>query len=324
MCPKISVIMSTNNEPEIYIKESIESILNQTFRDFEFMVVIDNPNNIKLKNVLENYASEDCRITLINNEKNYGAAKSRNNGINNAKGMYIAIMDADDISLPNRLQTQYEYLEKNPEIFLIGSGIIDVDKDGNEIVKHKMVTSETKLKKILEKRNAINHPTIMFRNDKKTYYREKFLNAQDYDLYLRLISENKRLKNIPEILLKYRINQNSISCSRTTNQIYYAKKALEYYYQRLKLGSDSYAEMDVMEIENLKNDYSNNALKASIEINLKLGNFKDAKKLINQYFVINGYFNIILAYYILACCGKTVFFAFYRKYWDLLNFINSN
>ncbi|MBA2857945.1 glycosyltransferase involved in cell wall biosynthesis [Methanococcus maripaludis] len=319
MHPKISVIMSTYNEPEIYIKEAIESILNQTFGDFEFIIVIDNPDNLELKNVLENYALKDRRITLIKNEKNYGAAKSRNNGIDVSKGKYISIMDADDISLPNRLQTQYEYLEKNPEIFLIGSGIIDIEETGKEIAKHKMITSETKLKKILEKRNAINHPTIMFKNDKNTYYREKFRNAEDYDLYLRILSENKKLKNISEILLKYRINSKSISHSKKTEQRYYSKKALDYYRQRLNTGYDDYAEMDIKEFENLNYNYSSDVFKSNIEVNLKLGNFKEAKNLMNQYFNREGYFNLILIYYILACFGKKIFFSVYRKYWDFLN-----
>ncbi|MBA2862112.1 glycosyltransferase [Methanococcus maripaludis] len=321
MHPKISVIMSTYNEPVDYIKNSVDSILSQSFNDFEFIIILDNPNNFEIWAELERYASKDDRIRLIKNEKNLGAAESRNNGINISKGNYIAIMDADDISLPYRLEVQYEYMEKNPEIFLIGSGIIDMDGNGKAIVKHKMITSEARLKKILEKRNSINHPTIMFRNNGKTYYREKFVNAQDYDLYLRLLSEKKRLKNIPEILVKYRINQNSISCSRTTKQKYYAKKALEYYEQRLKTGSDNYSELNVNEIENLMLDCSSDTLKANIEVNLKLGNFKDAKKLMNQYFNTEGYINVILIYYILACFGKKMFFGIYRLYWDFLNII---
>lgn len=103
---KISVIMSTFNEKLEWVKEAIDSIINQTYRNIEFIIIVDNPNNIELKNMLEQYCIEDDRIKIIVNEFNIGLVKSLNKALKICSGEFIARMDADDISVKYRLEKQ--------------------------------------------------------------------------------------------------------------------------------------------------------------------------------------------------------------------------
>ena len=128
--PKISVIMPTYNS-ESFLRESIDSILNQTFKDFELIVIDDCSTDSSLK-IIKEYKRKDNRIFFLKNDKNLGHNKTRNKGLKIAKGKYIAILDSDDISLEKRLEIQYAYLEKNPHIFLVGSSAIYIDENGKE------------------------------------------------------------------------------------------------------------------------------------------------------------------------------------------------
>lgn len=126
--PKVSVVMSVYNG-EKYLPETIDSILNQTFKDFEFIIINDGSTD-KTAKILTSY--DDPRIRIFNQE-NMGLTKSLNRAISLAKGEYIARMDADDISYPERLKKQVDYLNKNPDIGLVGSKYIRIDKRGRKI-----------------------------------------------------------------------------------------------------------------------------------------------------------------------------------------------
>jgi glycosyltransferase involved in cell wall biosynthesis len=115
MKPYISAVMSVYNESEEYLRKSIESILNQTYTDFEFIIILDNPDNKKARDILKEYENKDDRIVLLENEKNIGLAPSLNRGVKVARGKYIARMDADDIALPQRFEKQVYFLENNPD-----------------------------------------------------------------------------------------------------------------------------------------------------------------------------------------------------------------
>ncbi len=246
---KISVVMSTYNEPLKWITESIDSILDQTFTDFEFIIINDNPKRKELKTFLEKYKKQDKRIILIKNKQNIGLIKSLNKGLKKAKGKYIARMDADDISLPKRFKIQYDYMEKHKDIFLIGSGLIQMDKDQIKLRNAFQPSGTQKIKKILKKRNCIYHPTIMFHNKKWLKYRKKMLYVEDYDLYLRLLTKNLKLENIKETLLKYRIRRNSICHNKKDIQMAFQKKARDFYIERTKNKKDSYRKFNLYKIE---------------------------------------------------------------------------
>ena len=126
--PKISVLMCVYND-EDWLKNSIDSIVNQTFTDFEFVIVNDGSTDNSLE-IINSYS--DDRIRIINNEENLGLPKSLNRGLNLCKSELIARMDADDISMNNRLEKQYKYLKKNKEIALIGGQAEYIDSDGSK------------------------------------------------------------------------------------------------------------------------------------------------------------------------------------------------
>lgn len=227
--PQISVVMSTYKEPLEWITESIESILNQTFGDFEFIIINDNPKRKELRNFLKNYVKKDKRIKIINSKKNEGPAFARNKGLKIAKGKYIAIMDADDISLPKRFEIQYNYLEKHKDIFLASGCAINVDEFGKEISRHYIIPFPKIISWKLKKKNCLYHPTIMFRNEKNNFYNENLKYAQDYGLYLSLMKKNKKMTGIPKFLLKYRVNSKSITGTKKREQSDFAKLAKNIY-----------------------------------------------------------------------------------------------
>ena len=120
----VSVLMSVYNEPEEWMRVAIDSILGQTFTDFEFIIINDNPKRKLNREILSDYAKQDKRIVILENEENIGLTKSLNKGLKVAKGKYIARMDADDISLSDRLEKQVNFMEEHPEVGVCGANIL--------------------------------------------------------------------------------------------------------------------------------------------------------------------------------------------------------
>ena len=216
MNPKVSVIMPMYNE-EKYLSESIESILNQTFKDFE-LIIIDDCSTDNSIEIVESY--KDKRIRLIRNKVNLGTVRTRNVGLKIAKGKYVAIMDSDDVSLIDRLSTQYNYLEENDNIFLLGSSAIYIDDKGKELRRFRKYDDYEMLAFRLPKSCSIIHSSIMFRNTKEYSYDEVFKSAHDYNFYLELLSAGKNLTNLPEFLIKHRVHKDSAH-SKNSRQIMY-------------------------------------------------------------------------------------------------------
>ena len=198
---------------EKYLAEAINSILNQSFIDFEFIIIDDGSTDHTI-DIVRKY--DDPRIILIINEYNLGIAKSLNKGINLARGKYIARMDCDDISLPERLAKQITFFEKNPSICVVGCQAILIDSNSNDLgirLSESQTVEEIKAK--LPRMNCIVHPSIMVRADvaKAYQYTEKMVikrHYEDYELWLRLISDNYKIAKIPEVLIKYRVHPTSI------------------------------------------------------------------------------------------------------------------
>lgn len=162
--PPISVIMPVYNA-EKFLDESIESILNQTFKDFEFIIIDDGSTDNSLK-IIRKYKKKDKRIKVLINKKNQGIAETRNKGLRIAKGKYIVTFDADDISLQKRLQIQYYFLERNQNIFLVGGSAIIIDENGRDFGVFKKFNNPEKIRKKLLKSNPIINSSVMFRNKK--------------------------------------------------------------------------------------------------------------------------------------------------------------
>lgn len=211
--PAISVIMSVYNS-EKYLVEAIDSIINQTFTDFEFIIINDASTDGSLR-LIKMYT--DPRIVLVENELNLGLTKSLNQGLRIAKGKYIARMDADDISLPKRLETQFRFMEQNPDIGLCGSWIECFGKEKKTFVwkfpqKHNEITA------CLFFIVVFAHPTMIIRNGiQELIYNEEFQVAQDYELWHRLLKIMKGA-NLPDVLLRYRLVDTSTGALQSEKQ----------------------------------------------------------------------------------------------------------
>ncbi len=217
MNPLISVVMSTYNR-ESMIKESIDSILNQTFSDFEFIIIDDNSIDNTFE-IIKEY--NDNRIKLFRNEKNSGCTFNYHNAQNIAKGKYIAHIDDDDISLPLRLEKQFQYMEEHPEIVLLGSFI----ETFGENVRPSWVfyTDPLKLDFSMNFYNPLCHSSIMYR---KSFVEVQGINydiskkcAQDYDFYKQIIKCGGRLANIPNVLVRYRMHSNRLTDIKNTQDV---------------------------------------------------------------------------------------------------------
>lgn len=224
MC-EVSIIMSTYKEEEVFLRQSIESILNQTYKDFEYIVILDNPNNTLHIKIINEYADKDKRIKFYINEHNMGLTASLNKGLSLAKGKYICRMDADDISINNRLGLQKEYLENN-NFDLIGGISQMIDENGKVIYSIKKVPTDlNKIKKSLKYNQVISHPTWFGKKevfDKLNGYRNMPL-CEDYDFTLRAVLQGYKISNIDKVVLKYRMTTSSISRSNLYEQYLFAK-----------------------------------------------------------------------------------------------------
>lgn len=206
--PIISVLMSVYKEKPEWLEESINSVLNQTFENFEFIIVNDNPDGIEQKRVLDKYQKLDSRIVLISNSYNLGLPKSLNIGLEKVRGKYVARMDADDISLPNRFKLQYDFLENNLDYGICGTYARYMNEKSKVGLKVRLGYTDKKLKARLLFYTPFMHPSVMVRSGIicQLKYDEYFRVAQDIDLWLRMSKETK-FYNIPTVLLYYRIHE---------------------------------------------------------------------------------------------------------------------
>lgn len=211
--PRISVIMSVYNSAP-FLREAVESILNQTYTNFEFLITDDNSNDESLS-ILESY--DDDRIIIIRNNFNIGLTKNLNKLIRLAKGEFIARMDADDISLPMRFDKQIEFFQENHDIVLCGTQICDLGTKK----KSDYPTNPDEIKFDLLWTNPIAHPTVMWRRQyfKKTnmLYDENYKSAQDYELWSR-VAVLGRIANLKEILLLQRKHVAQVSHLHSKDQ----------------------------------------------------------------------------------------------------------
>ena len=281
----ISIIMSTYKEEENLLRESIESILNQTYKDFEFIIILDHPENDLHKRIIEKYSKIDNRIRFFVNEKNIGLTGSLNRGLSLAKGEYIGRMDADDISLPYRLERQLEYIKKN-QYDLIGGITQMIDEDGNSIYSiQKVPTDFNKIKKALRYGQCIAHPTWLGRKEVFDYlngYRNIPF-CEDFDFTLRVVLNGFKISNLNETVLKYRMTKNSISRNNLYDQYLY-----------MKYITNEYSNGNIASVENAKEYVKNHLnkknaekyLEANVIFNRMLQEMTD-KKIIG--FTIDGF-----------------------------------
>lgn len=279
-----SVIMATYKESIECLKQSIESIINQTYNDFEFIIILDNPDNKEHIAFINDYVCKDERIKFYINDKNMGLTNTLNRGLKLAEGKYICRMDADDISELYRMEHQKKYLEEN-DFDLIGGISQMIDEDGNTIYSIKKVpTNFKKIKKCIKYNQVISHPTWFGKKevfDKLNGYRNMPL-CEDYDFTLRAILQGFKISNVNECVLKYRMTKDSISRSNLFEQYLFARYITK-----------QYSEGKVSEVEeakayvkkNLSDKNAKRYLKGNERFNNALNNLEE-----KQYiqFIANG------------------------------------
>ena len=229
--PIISIVMPVYNG-EKYLKEAIDSILNQTYKYFEFIIINDGSTD-RSEEIILSYA--DSRIRYIKNETNLKLIKTLNKGIQLSEGEYIVRMDADDISLPNRLLLQIDFMQKNPNVGLCSGNAISIGPEGNIISGKWWDTNNLPIKWLLIWENPIAHPTIMLRKEtlltNKLSYDTRKLHAEDYELWCKM-AHFTNIERLNDIILKYRVSESSIyrnnfrtSCNNSldTNREYIKK-----------------------------------------------------------------------------------------------------
>lgn len=223
----ISVVMPVYNG-ELYLKESIGSILDQTFNDFEFIVINDGSNDGS-GNIIASYAKIDKRIKIIN-QTNQGIVVALNNGLKIANGKYIARMDCDDISLPTRFYKQVEYMEHHLDIGVCGTWIRYFGNQKAGCWKPPLDMESMRSELIFT--SILAHPTVFIRKeifDKyNLFYRNDYIHAEDYDLWIRF-AKCTRLANIPEILYLYRVHEHQVTQMGRISKNYSARQLREKY-----------------------------------------------------------------------------------------------
>ena len=213
--PEVSVLLPVYNTPEQYLRECIDNILAQTFKDFELIIVNDASTDRNVEHVIKSY--EDPRIRYYLNEKNLGISETRNRLLDLAQGKYLAVHDHDDISAPQRFEKQVSYLEAHNEVGILGTAHIEIPK--NKIVFHPLKNEEIEERLMYD--CPLIHPSVMMRksvlDETGVRYDKEYFPTEDYNLYLHLIGRT-RFANLPEVLFKYRKHKTNTT-NKETKQI---------------------------------------------------------------------------------------------------------
>lgn len=215
----VSVLIPCYNTVR-YVEEAVRSIMAQTYRNME-IICVDDCSTDGTREVLERLAKEDSRIRLVYNKKNIGCTKTLNRGITLVRGKYIARMDSDDVSMPERIEKQVKYLEENKDISIVSGNLVTIDEDGVEKERSCVPTESASVFATVIWWNCVTHPLIMGRIEvfRKNPYDKRFRTAQDYELWCRLLyKKGIRIANIRDVLLKYRIHSANASTVNAKKQ----------------------------------------------------------------------------------------------------------
>lgn len=229
-----------------YLELAIDSILAQTFTDFEF-VIIDDGSTDATPEVLGRYQAADQRVRVHRQEK-AGLVASLNRGCSEARGEYLARMDADDIAFPDRFAQQVDFLDRHPQVAVVGTAVMRIDAAGREIKRNFCPTSHAEIVQALREYTCFTHPTVMLRAAALAAvggYRKAYEPAEDYDLWLRL-SERYELANLPDPLLYYRVYAGQLSVRHLEQQTLSVVGARATARQRAATGSDLTPSQDLI------------------------------------------------------------------------------
>jgi hypothetical protein len=197
---------------------------------------------------------------------------------------------------------QFDYLEKNPQVVLVSGGALLIDESGKKIHEVKPIMNKKKLLQRFMIKNPLLHPSIMFRNIDGLFFRKKMVHVEDYDFYLRLLSANYIIANVNDRLIKVRVRNNSVSDKHRAHQRLLAEKAKEFFYQRIKSGSDEYDSFDSNSILSIDITTSTNkiVLESNIRSKFILNDYVATRKYAASYFKHYGYVNKFFILYLLS------------------------
>lgn len=249
---KISVLMSTYNESLDWINQAIESILKQTYSNFEFIIVCDNPRNKELITFLKEVEQKDHRICLLINDENIGLAASLNKAFRKSTGEYIARMDADDIAISDRFTKQLLFIKENDNIDLLCGNVNVINEFGAVTAQSQGIEYNfEQLKEILEVGNVLMHPTFFMKRtsfEKVGEYRS-FPAAEDYDFILRALSKELKMHQFKETVLQYRMRENSMTFGNALVSQLCTTYIQELYKERKKNGRDTFSDKEISKIK---------------------------------------------------------------------------
>ncbi len=226
--PRVSVVMSVyEGVPSLILEKAIASILGQTFRDFEFIITADGRLTTPQQTILEQAMQADGRIKLVWNDQRMGPGYAANCGIAVSCGELVARMDADDMSLPERLGRQVSFLDEHQDVELVGTFAYEIDKEDRIVFAKRLPTMTNELRSFLARRDPFIHPTLMFRKrffDRLGTYKTHFrVNIEDTELECRAFSAGVAGANIPEFLYMFRVDEQFMA--RRRGRIYAAEEA---------------------------------------------------------------------------------------------------
>jgi len=311
--PKVSVVMATY-KAENTLGEAIESVLYQTFSDFEFIIIDDNSLD-STSEILTKYSNQDSRIKVFRNSSNIGLTRSLNRGLAEAKGSYIARMDSDDICMKNRFDEQVTYLENNKKIGVCGT-YVEIFGEKTGVRKHSDNSEELKVRTLFS--SQFCHPSTMIRKEilleNGIEYNVSFLVAQDYELWARLIPICD-FGTVPKQLLRYRVHDQQISSEKKLLQWQAREKVIKWIWRCIGL---PLLDQDIQ----LHNDLSFfNWNKEPVFIE-KTGKYFEALIKANnhsKFFPVHSFQNFLIEYWWQLCSGsanygKEVFKIFIQNY----------
>ncbi len=270
----ISVIMSVYNEPISLIEQSVRSILQQSLKDFELIVVIDAPNRKELIDCIDRISRQDKRIVKIINKQNVGLTASLNKAVDLAKGEYIARMDADDCADPKRLEKELGFLLKN-DLDLVGCDIVNMDMNGkNADTPTIYPKGPESIKEYLRYNSPMAHPTWLgkvelFKNNKYI----DFPACEDYEFLVRLALQGKRIDNLGDVLLRYRLNDSGVSSTKRAIQ----KTSLSYVRRNYKKGMVSNYSDYIQYLDSSKGKHKTFVIEKYYKTTKKMKDYKKQK-----------------------------------------------
>lgn len=221
--PTVSVVMSCYHESQHEISRAVESILEQTFHDFEYIIILDDPSRMEIKTLLDKYARQDNRIHVVVQPKQLGLAVGRNTGIDHARGRYVVMMDADDVSVPNRLELQVAWMEAHT-CDLLFSYMDYIDEADEVIGQFTPHFDASQTLPMLLRGQVFGHPTACIRRNVflSERYDPAFIKGQDIDLWIRCIRAGFEFCVMPHKLLRCRLHRKTDVVERIKRQRGYA------------------------------------------------------------------------------------------------------